>query len=478
MVARMSLPDVLELIDQSLDDSIARLLDLIAIPSVSSDPPGSEGIAQAADWSQRGLAAMGFVARVVPTDGHPVVLAQAGAPGPSLLFYGHYDVQPVGDLADWKHPPFAPKVIEEDGLRRFYGRGASDSKGQLWAFVEGLRAWKAVHGSFPGRVTVILEGEEECGSPSLAGFLARHRTELASDVAFICDSDMWSRNQPALTTQLKGLVHERLTLHAPNPDLHSGHWGAVVVNPIRVLAGILAGLHDAQGRVTIAGFYEGVTEIPAQVRAEWAALAGDPSLFDGIDLRAAVAEAGYSAVEAMWGRPTLDFNGVTAGNQGPGGRSVLPGSATVRLTFRLVGGQEPEAIREKFRAHVTALVPEGCRAEFEGSGGCAASVMPMDNPFIRAVSRGLQAEWERPVVLKGSGGAIPFVQELNDQLGVDCILIGSILGDDAIHAPDERYDVERFHKSVRGWARILEEIRLGWAGKSEGDRGQSHNHLE
>lgn len=351
-------------------------------------------------------------------------------------------------------------MIEEDGLHRIYGRGASDSKGQLWAFVEGLRAWKAVHGGFPGRIIVLLEGEEESGSASLPAFLADNREELACDVAFICDSDMWSRDQAALTTQLKGLVHEKVTLLAPNPDLHSGLWGAVAANPIRVLSGILSGLHDAEGRVLIDGFYDGVTDIPPLQRQEWAALSGSPGLFEGIDLRGGTIEAGYTPVEAMWGRPTLDFNGITGGNQGPGGRSVLPGSATARLTFRLVGGQDPERVRERFRAHVTARLPEGCSAEFEGEGGCAASVLPMGNAFVGAVARGLRAEWSLPVVLKGSGGAIPFVQEFNEQLGVDCILIGFILGDDAIHAPDERYDTERFHKSVRSWARVLEEIRL------------------
>lgn len=455
--------DVFSDIDRNFEVAVAKLLELIAIPSISSEPSGEADIARAANWLTHELDGIGLPGRVVATKGHPVVLAKTvactGLDRPKLLFYGHFDVQPVGALEQWKHAPFEPRVIEEDGLHRFYGRGASDSKSQLWTFIEALRAWKAVHGEFPADITILLEGEEECGSPSLPDFIERHRGELECDVAFICDAEMWSPTQPAITTQLKGLVHERLTISAPNRDLHSGHYGAVAANPIRILSSILAGLHDETGRVTIDGFYDDVDDIPEKVREQWTELAKERSLIGDVDLRGGVTEEGYSSLEAMWGRPTVDINGITGGNQGPGERSVLPRSATSRLSFRLVAGQEPETIRKRFRSHVEAHLPEGCKVEFEGVGGSSAVMLSQDSRFLKAVSRGLEEEWGTPALLRGTGGAIPLVEQFSRGLDAECVVIGFILPGDAIHAPDERYDTERLRKGVRSWVRIFEEIQ-------------------
>ena len=455
--------DVLRDIDDKFDIALGKLLELVSIPSISSESSGKEGIARAAEWLKRELSSIGLGADVIGTNGHPVVLARSSprATGnePRLLFYGHYDVQPVGDIGQWKHPPFAPTVIEEDGLHRFYGRGTSDSKSQLWTFIEALRAWKSVHGEFPADVVVVLEGEEECGSPSLADFIEAHRDDLACDVAFICDAEMWSATQPAITTQLKGLVHERVTISAPNPDLHSGHYGAVAANPIRILSTILASLHDGKGRVAIDGFYDEVRDIPDAVRRQWQKLSREPELFADVDLAGGIAEEGYAPIEAMWGRPTVDINGITGGNQGPGERSVLPGSATARLSFRLVAGQSPESIRRRFRSHVERMVPEGCRVEFEGQGGSPAVVLSQESAYLKAAARGLEKEWETPVILRGTGGAIPLVEQLSDALQTECVVIGFILPSDAIHAPDERYDSARLRQGARSWIRIFEEIR-------------------
>lgn len=458
-----NIDDVLGDIDLNFENTVAKLLELIAIPSISSEPSGEADIARAADWLKHELDAIDLPAEIVATKGHPVVLARSmatsNAEHPRLLFYGHYDVQPVGDPAQWTHAPFEPRVIEEDGVHRFYGRGSSDSKSQLWTFIEALRAWRAVHGEFPAHVTVLLEGEEECGSPSLPDFIESRRSDLECDVAFICDAEMWSPSQPAITTQLKGLVHERVTIFAPNPDLHSGHYGAVAANPIRILSTILAGLHDEKGKVTIEGFYEGVDDIPQSVREQWAELAKERSLIGDVDLTGGVAEEGYSSLEAMWGRPTVDINGITGGNQGPGERSVLPGSATSRLSFRLVAGQKPETIRQRFRSHVEARLPQGCKVEFEGSGGSSAVVLSQDSRFLKASSRGLEGEWGTPAVLRGTGGAIPLVEQFSRNLRAECVVIGFILPSDAIHAPDERYDTKRLRKGVRSWVRIFEQIR-------------------
>lgn len=462
--------DVLREIDQNFDLAAGKLLELISIPSISSDPSGEAGIARAAEWLKRELDAMALPATIVPTKGHPVVLARSArrsSPGrPCLLFYGHYDVQPVGDPAQWKHAPFAPQIVEEEGVHRFYGRGASDSKSQLWTFIEALRAWKTIYGDFPADIVVLLEGEEECGSPSLPDFIEAHRQDLECDVAFICDAEMWSPTQPAITTQLKGLVHERITIFAPNPDLHSGHYGAVAANPIRILSAILAGLHDSSGRVAVDGFYDGVRDLPENIRQQWRELECEPGLLGEVDLRGGKAEDGYSVLEAMWGRPTIDINGITGGNQGPGERSVLPGSATARLSFRLVSGQEPEIIRQRFRSHVEARMPKGCRVAFEGVHGSSAVVLSQDSQFLTASARGLEEEWGTPAVLRGTGGAIPLVEQFSHRLGAECVVIGFILPGDAIHAPDERYDTERLRKGARSWVRIFEAIQNQAASRS------------
>lgn len=462
--------DVMRYIEDNFDGTLRKLLELVSIPSISGDPSGNEGILRAADWLKHELSSIGLKADVVRTKGHPVVLAKSvgnsNEKRPRLLFYGHYDVQPVGDLSQWKHPPFEPRIIEEDGVHRFYGRGTSDSKSQLWTFIQALRAWKNTFGEFPAEVIVLLEGEEECGSQSLPEFIQAHRDELDCDVAFICDAEMWSATQPAITTQLKGLVHERVTILAPNSDLHSGHYGAVAANPIRILAAILAGLHDDHGRVAIDGFYGGVKVIPDAVRLQWRGLEQDPGLLGDVELTGGIMEEGYSPLEAMWGRPTVDINGITGGNQGPGERSVVPGSATARLSFRLVAGQSPDAIRRSFRSHVQRRLPKGCRVEFEGNGGSSAVVLSQDSPYLKAAARGLEKEWQRPAVLRGTGGAIPLVEQLSEALETECVVIGFILPSDAIHAPDERYDSERLRRGVRSWIRIFEEIQLQAAGEA------------
>jgi acetylornithine deacetylase/succinyl-diaminopimelate desuccinylase-like protein len=450
-------------IDANFDASVRKLLDLISIPSISNEPSGQPGIARAAEWLNSELSSMGLTTRTVETPGHPVVLAHSrpdfGTTRPRLLFYGHYDVQPLGDPELWKHPPFQPSVIEEDGLHRIYGRGASDSKSQLWSFIEALRAWKEAAGEFPAQIVVVLEGEEESGSASLPAFIEAHRDDLECDVAFICDAEMWSSTQPAITTRLKGLIHERVTVYAPNPDLHSGLYGAVATNPIRVLCDILASLHDDAGRVCIDGFYDNVLDIPEDLRQQWRKLEEASGRPEEIDFRGGVTERGYTALEAMWGRPTVDLNGITGGNQGPGGRSVLPGSATARLTFRLVDAQKPEEIRPKFREFVRSRLPEGSTVEFEGTGGSSAVVLSDKSPYIAAVARGLEREWDTPAILRGTGGAIPLVQHFSDVLDIDCLVIGFILADDAIHAPDERYDTERLYRGIRSWVRIFEELQ-------------------
>lgn len=450
---------ILQQVDVNMPASVDKFVHLLTFPSVSSQPDGKDGIHACAEWLRHELAQLGFEARVAPTDGHPVVMAtmKSDRGGPKILFYGHYDVQPAEPLAAWTSPPFQPEIRDEDGLKRIYARGASDSKSQFWSIIEALRAWRHIEGDLPVDVTIMLEGEEETGSPSLAAFIAANRDELACDVVFNSDSDMWSPTRPAITTRLKGLVHEKITIIAPNGDLHSGHFGNVSVNPIRVLTNILSAIHDDQGRVTIKGFYNGVEPITPELRQKWESLDIAEALF-GVSAAGVSAEAGFGVVERMWGRPGVDFNGIVGGNTGPGERSVLPASASARLTFRLVDQQRPEHIREIFRDFVKARVPTGCRVEFEGAGGSAAVTMNEDSPFIAATARALDAEWPEPALIKGTGGAVPVVGLFTEQLAVDCVTTGFILNDDAIHAPNERYDLGRLRKGIRSWVRILYEV--------------------
>jgi acetylornithine deacetylase/succinyl-diaminopimelate desuccinylase-like protein len=383
--------------------------------------------------------------------------ASGSSGAPTVLLYGHYDVQPSAPDDLWTSPPFEPTIRTTGGLQTVYARGASDSKGQFWPMLEAIRAWRNVSLPLPVNIVVVLEGEEEMGSPSLPAFIDAYRDQLGCDVAIVSDSDMWSPTRPAITTRMKGLVHEKVTILAPNGDLHSGHFGTVAANPIQILASILARIHAADGSVTIPGFYEGVHELPEALREQWNALDHGEAL-GNVSIDGGPREGGHTPTELMWGRPGVDINGIFGGNTGPSERSVLPGSATARLSFRLVGGQDPETIRGQFRDWVRRQMPEGCRAEFDGDYGTPAVSIREASLFIDATRRALDAEWPEPTLLKGTGGTVPLVGLLADKLAVDCIVMGFILADDAIHAADEHIDVERLRRATRSWVRIFDEI--------------------
>jgi acetylornithine deacetylase/succinyl-diaminopimelate desuccinylase-like protein len=449
---------VLDRVDANLAASVDRFLQLLAFPSVSSQPRGAAGVVACAEWLRAELEALGFAAEVIETAGHPLVLGRSPhTEGPTALFYGHYDVQPAEPLEDWISPPFLPAMRDEDGLTRIYARGASDSKSQLWSVLEAFRAFRDGTGGVPLNAVILLEGEEESGSPSLPAFLEAYRNALSCDVAFISDSDMWLPTRPAITTRLKGLVHEKVTIVTGNGDLHSGHFGNVAVNPIRVLARILAAIHDDEGRVAIPGFDDGVAPVSPALRSQWEAL-GTAEALSGVPFSAETAEQGFGPVELMWARPGIDFNGIVGGNTGPSERSVLPGSASARVTFRLVDRQDPDHARALFRAFVESLLPAGCRAEFEGDFGTPAVSVNELSPFVAATSRALEDEWAQTPLIKGTGGSIPLVGLLTDRLGIDCVVTGFIGADDAIHAPNERYDVERLRRGTRSWARIISAL--------------------
>ncbi len=452
---------VLAHVDANLDAALDRLMALLRIPSISTDPAYADACDRAAGWLVDDLAALGLEASKRPTPGHPMVVARgaAQADAPHLLFYGHYDVQPVDPLELWTRDPFDPVVEQTPAGRIIRARGAADDKGQLMTFVEACRSWLAVHGSLPVRLTVFLEGEEESGSPSLIPFLKENADELRADVALICDTGMFDPETPAICTMLRGLVGEEVTIRAADRDLHSGMYGGIAANPIRVLSRILAALHDDSGRVTLPGFYDAVPELPQEVAAQWQALDFDAGGFLGaVGLGQPAGEAGRSGLEMIWSRPTCEINGISGGYAGPGFKTVLPAEARAKVSFRLTGQQDPETIRAAFRAHVQAMLPPDCTAEFHRHGGSPASQMNLAHPAFEAARAALSDEWPRPAAFVGCGGSIPVAGCFQDILGMDSLLIGFGRDDDRLHSPNEKYDLESFHKGIRSWVRILAAI--------------------
>jgi acetylornithine deacetylase/succinyl-diaminopimelate desuccinylase-like protein len=456
----MSLDAVLDRIDADLPQSLDRLLDLLRIPSISTDPAFKADCARAADWLVQDLQALGFDASVRPTPGHPMVVAHGGAQnGRHLLFYGHYDVQPVDPLSLWDRDPFDPAVQDTEKGRVIRGRGASDDKGQLMTFLEACRAWKAVHGTLPGRLTIFLEGEEESGSPSLIPFMQENAEELGADIALICDTGMFQRTSPAIVTMLRGLLGEEITIQGPDKDLHSGMYGGAAINPIRVLARVLSAMHDDQGRITIPHFYDGVTELPDAMRQQWQNLAFDHAKFLGdVGLSVPSGEHDRTPLEMIWSRPTAEINGIWGGYTGDGFKTVLPSQAHAKVSFRLVGDQNPDTIRSHFREWVQARLPADCTATFHGHGNSPAGTMSIDDPAFEAARAALSDEWGQAAAYVGSGGSIPVAGYFKTYLGMDAMLIGFARDDDQIHSPNEKYDLQSFHKGIRSWARVLEKL--------------------
>ncbi|WP_299928396.1 M20/M25/M40 family metallo-hydrolase [uncultured Pelagimonas sp.] len=455
----MSLDAVLSRIDDDLPNAIDRLMELLRIQSISTDPAFKTQCSKAANWLVADLKGLGVDAQSRETPGHPMVVGHVEGDGPHILFYGHYDVQPVDPLELWDNDPFDPQIEDTAKGKVIRGRGSSDDKGQLMTFVEACRAWKAEHGKMPCRITFFFEGEEESGSPSLVPFLEENKDELKADLAFICDTGLFESRVPAIITQLRGLLGEEMTITAANKDLHSGMFGGLAMNPIRVLSGILANLHDDNGRIQVPNFYVGVPELPAEIADQWKALEFDHSEFLGdVGLSVPAGEQDRSPIEMIWSRPTADVNGIWGGYTGDGFKTVLPAQAHAKVSFRLVGQQDPHAIRDSFRAWVKAQLPADVTVEFNGHGASAAGQMSTAHPAFEQSRAALGAEWGHEAAFAGCGGSIPVAGHFNGILGMDAMLVGWGKDDDQLHSPNEKYDVESFHKGIRSWARILDAI--------------------
>lgn len=469
--------EVLERLEHDESAAINRLIEWLRIPSVSTDPAYREDVNTAAEWAAAHLRQAGLTVEVLPTGtkekpGHPIVMARSvRGPeyrGPHVLFYGHYDVQPVDPVNLWESAPFEPVIKEAvpgGPGRRIIARGASDDKGQVMMFIESLRAWKQVSGLAAGGVefTVMLEGEEESGSTNLEAFVSARVAELKKcRVCLISDTGMLGRDRPAITYGVRGLTYTEVVLHGPDHDLHSGLWGGRMPNPANELVKVLAQLWDADRRVTIPGFYDQVRPITDKERAAWQGLGIDiKDELRGIGLppESDVGEKGYTSIERAWARPTAEINGIIGGYTGKGAKTVIPAYASAKVSFRLVADQEPAKIRDAFFAWCRQHTPPGCRWEFiDHSGGYGVTV-PTDSPALAAASRAIErAVGKRPELIK-SGGSIPVAGLLKSVLGIDTIFMGFALDDDRVHSPNEKFELACYRMGARSHAVLIDELR-------------------
>lgn len=456
----MTVENVLNHVDENLDAALERLKSFLRIPSISTDPAYDISCKDAADWLCEDLNSIGFAAERHDTPGHPMVVApEFGADGIHVKFYGHYDVQPVDPVELWNNDPFDPQLEDTPKGTVIRGRGTADDKGQLMTFVEACRAWVAVNGALPVKVSLFFEGEEESGSPSLIPYMKDHIDQLQSDLVLICDTGMVTPETPSIVTMLRGMVSEEVTITGPDIDLHSGFYGGAAMNPIRALTKALGALHDESGRVTLPGFYDGVPEISGDVLEQWDNLPFDENAFlQSIGLSIPAGEHELSVLEQIWARPTAEVNGIWGGYTGAGFKTVIPSEASAKVSFRLVGDQDPEKVRAAFREHIATHLPKDCKASFKDFSNAGAASFDIDHPAFEAARLALTEEWEAPAAFVGCGGSIPIAGHFKSIVGSEPMLIGFGQDDDAIHSPNEKYDLRSFHKGIRSWVRILDKL--------------------
>ncbi|HEY0381151.1 MAG TPA: dipeptidase [Candidatus Elarobacter sp.] len=436
---------------------LAELKAWIAIPSISAQPDHAADVRASAEHAVARMQAAGLTAEVLETAGNPVAYGEwLGAPGaPTVLIYGHHDVQPADPLELWISPPF--DAAERDG--KLYGRGAVDDKGQCLMHLAAIEAHLHVNGKLPLNVKVVIEGEEEVGSPSFEPFLAREKDRLACDVVVVSDTAVFAEDVPSLTTSLRGLVGWEITVHGPASDLHSGYFGGIVKNPLEALAQILAALKDAHGRVVVPGFYDGARELAPTERAGIAALPFDPAKeAHALGVPELTGETSRLPLERMWFRPTLEINGMYGGYQGAGSKTIIPSFATAKLTARLVPHQDPEAVKHAVTTFVQRTAPKGARVDVTSHGDVRAVETSRDHPAVAAAARAMELGFGKAPVFIGTGGTIGPVSSFDRILHLPQVLIGVGLPDDAIHAPNEKFDLSQFHGGIETMTYLYDEL--------------------
>ena len=451
----------MEAIDTYLDlhkvRFVEELVELLRIPSISGDPAFTHEVRRAAGFVCDRLREAGCTAELVETAGHPIVFGRGPqVPGaPTVLVYGHYDVQPAVIEDGWDSDPFEP-VVKGDTI---YARGATDDKGQFYTHLKSLEVWTKTAGGPPVNLMFVIEGEEESGSDNLEAFLAERKADLACDVAVISDTSQYAPGIPAITYGLRGIVACELTVEGPSRDLHSGMFGGAVANPVNVLCSLVASLHDEQGRIAVEGFYDDVQPLTEEERAQFAALPFDETAFlEELGVSAAHGEAGFTSIERRWARPTCDVNGIFGGYTGAGPKTIVPARATAKITCRLVPNQKPERIIEAVRKHVVRLAPAGVRLTFTPQHGCPGFVVDPNSPYIAAAKRAIAQGFGTEPVLIREGGSIPVVESLKRLLGVDTLLLGWGQNTDNLHGPNEHFSLADFHRGIRASARLWSEL--------------------
>jgi acetylornithine deacetylase/succinyl-diaminopimelate desuccinylase-like protein len=449
---------VIEFIDARRDSFVRELAAWVRIPSVSSDPTHAADVRRSAEHLAAELRRLG-AGRVAiwPTPVHPAVFAEwLGAPGkPTLLVYGHHDVQPVDPLNEWTSPPFEPSIREG----RLWGRGVVDDKGQVHIHAKAIEAFVATAGRLPINLKMIVEGEEEIGSTHLDGLLRERAEDLAADFVCVSDTAMFGRGIPSLCVGLRGLAYLEVIVDGPRGDLHSGSFGGGIMNPLNALAKMIASLHDDEGRVAVPGFYDRVRPLTLEERAQIAALPFDEAgWLASTGAPGAWGERGYSTLERIWARPTLDCCGIGGGFQGEGAKTILPARARAKLSCRLVPDQEPDDITERLSEHLRRIAPAGVRVRVEPLHGGRPYLAPTDHPVYEVAKRAFSKAFGKETVLMREGGSIPFVRTIADATGKPCLLMGFGQPDENAHAPNEWLDLENYHLGIKSAAYLYDEI--------------------
>jgi acetylornithine deacetylase/succinyl-diaminopimelate desuccinylase-like protein len=448
-------------LDQYLDQNAPRfeqeLFELLRIPSVSAMSAHKSDIRNAAGWVLRQFQSLGFQSELIETEGHPIVYAQSPAvPGaPTVLVYGHYDVQPPDPLNEWISHPFEPTV--RDG--NLYARGATDDKGQMFTHIKSAEAWIKTAGRLPLNLKYVIEGEEEVGSANLDAFVDKNHDRLACDIIVISDTSQFAPGQPAITYGLKGIAYFELRLTGPSQDLHSGVFGGSVTNPANALVRMLTALVNERGQVQLPGFYDDVIPIAESERAAMRKLSFDErDYMRQLGVEALSGEDGYTTLERRWARPTCDINGLTSGYQGEGAKTVLPARASAKFSFRLVPNQDPHKVAASLRKMLAGLVPPGLKMELISFHGAPGVVVPLESPYMTAASRAIEAGFGRAPVFIREGGSIPVVSTFHEKLGVDTLLLGWGQNDDNTHSPNEKFCLADFHRGIKASAHLWQEI--------------------
>jgi len=459
---------VLARIEATFEAAQARWIEWLRIPSISAQPAHAGDCRAAAEYACKELASLGFEASIRETPGHPVVVAhhpgpdvyKGGGDVPHLLYYGHYDVQPADPIELWTSPPFEPTIVDGPHGKRVYARGAVDDKGQVQMWLSAFRAWFEETGGMPCRISVMIEGEEETGSLNFKPFVEANREEFnKADMIVVSDTGMWDIDTPALSTSLRGMVYMEVILKAASRDLHSGMYGGSALNPINALTVALGQLKNADGKVMVPGYYDGVRDISSRQANQWSALGFSEDKFLGdIGLSEPYGEKGRGGLERLWARPTCDICGIWGGYSGPGTKTVIAAEAGAKVSFRLVPGQEPRKVVEGFKAFMQARVPKDAKLTFIVHGEAEGLEIPVDSPFVQAASAALEDEYGKPAVMIGCGGSIPVVETFQKALGLDSLLMGFGLDDDQVHSPNEKFEVTCFRHGLRSHARLLGKL--------------------